>query len=218
LKDAGDEIFETRQEHEEHGRETYLTAISAPIKVIYQDRDILDLAYLREMKPIVQYTVLPENNVNSFFQNRAQYWRLSTNEIQECAFENCHNCAFSYPLCNQFNETQTKSKNSIAASLLTFLKSTENIQTPQIALNCSNSNVQLGCHQNQGQLYQTPVANGLCGNTNSYSYSQQINSRTNLPLVNINMMRNASQNAAFQTMSNGRYNNLNNNYGLYKQF
>jgi hypothetical protein len=205
LKDTEDKIFETGQENE---RETYLI----PIKVIYEDRDILDLAYLRESKSIVHYTILPENNVKSFFQNRAQYWRLSTNEIQECVSDYCHNCEFSYPLCNQINQSQTNSKNSITASLLTFLKTTENIQTPQIGSNYSNSTVQPGYCQNQRQ--QTPVARFFGNNNNSYSYSQQTSQ-----LVNINMMNIASQNAAFQTKSSTpRYNNLNNNYGLYKQF
>lgn len=178
------------------------TAINAPVKLFYQQRDILDLSYLRETKNIVNFTVLPPNNVNSFFQNRAQYWRLGSSEKQnwDYAVEKCHCCEFIYPTCNQLNERYSKSnENSITISLLAFLKTNEHVHVQKTPLKFVN----------HPQKYQAVNLN-----------QQFINSGTTLTLLN--MMSKASQiNAsAFQisNVNNTRYSNMNNNFGLYKQF
>jgi hypothetical protein len=98
-----------------------------PVQVFYQNRNILDMGEnVRPSNQIVRYTVLPENNLTCFFQNRAQYWRLnnSSNMERVDALEKCSCCDFTYPAFPQFNQGHkiTSNKNVITDSLMTFLK------------------------------------------------------------------------------------------------
>lgn len=202
----------------QHGEEKTTNVITAPIKIFYQHRDILDLSYLREPKGIVQFTVLPENNVNCFFQNRAQYWRLSISEPDSDKCDKCHCCEFTYPSSYQSNQRATTNENAITDSLLAFLKSFD-MSTQQPQIKHLSNNVQR-THLSQSQQHLPPNTNNSLYNYNQ-SLNPFLNSGTTLALLNI--MNNASKNAAsaFQVMSNNPshyYNNVNNNFGLYQQF
>jgi hypothetical protein len=218
--------------------------VEKPPTVVYQRRDILDLGYnLIGAKPFVQFTVLPENNVNCFFQNRAQYWRLSSAERQDHSVEKCACCDFTYPSTQQLSQgpmPNAKNTNAITDSLKTFLKSNEQM-TAMPNKRPINNNAQYGGFPMQQQ--QTPLPpqqyqshnNGFYNNnSNNYnaSFNQQMNPFMNngsgfgTTLALLNMMNNASRSAAsaFQAMSssnsnpNRYFNNMNNGYGLYKQF
>lgn len=71
--------------------------VEQAIRVIYDQRDILDLGSNIMSEQLVQYTVLPLNNDNCFFQNQSQYWRLRGVERQECLLEKCSCCDFIHP-------------------------------------------------------------------------------------------------------------------------
>lgn len=196
--------IEKQYKQEDHDKNNKSAAINEPVKVFYQHRDILDLSYLRKTEKFVQYTVLPKNNVNCFFQNRAQYWRLSSSEKQDDIVEKCRCCEFTYPTCNQLNQKCSKNVgNSITNSLLSFLKGTDNTPPP-ISFKCLNNNMQF-TNQIQSHQYQAPVA-GL----NNQPY---INSGTSLTLLNL--MNNASRITASAFQISNRNNTQ---YGLYKQF
>lgn len=132
-------------------------------KVIYQNRNILNLAdNIWSSGRFIQYTILPDNNLSCFFQNRAQYWRLgssSGSEINE-TLEKCSCCDFYYPSIYHQQLSQNgpyKAKNnSITDSLLTFLKThhvdfnntmpnsndnNNNINSKNINNNFNNSNI-----------------------------------------------------------------------------
>lgn len=108
--------------------------IEKPLSIIYHDRNILDLgSNVAVSRDFVSYTVLPENNVQMFFQNRAQYWRLGANgERQEYSCDKCFCCDFTYPITQGpsppkaiATASASGTKNAITDSILTFLKSTE---------------------------------------------------------------------------------------------
>ena len=232
------------------------------VKKMYFARDLVDDLSDNVVGPsqIVQYTVLPENNVNCFFQNRAQYWRLSSGERQEYSLEKCPCCDFTYPSTQQpLNQgpmaaSKIYNPNAVTDSLLTFLKSTEqsspvmsNNAGKRLFNNNNNGNSSFG-YQTQQPIqptphqYQAPNSgfynnnNNSSNNNNSYNYNQQMNPFMNngsgygTTLALLNLMNNASRNAAsaFQAMNNTNntpryYNNNGNNsmsngYGLYKQF
>lgn len=219
--------------------------VAYPLQVFYGKRDILDLSEnITGLKHFVQYTILPDNNVNCFFQNRAQYWRLSSGEREEHSLEKCPCCDFTYPSTQPRleqapgeNDKNVKA-NAITDSLLTFLKNNEQTNTMPITHNKRVTSGTPFGYQMQQQLsnpqqYQ-PQSNGFYGN-NSNSYNGNFN-QPMIPFTNnnsgygttlalLNLMNNASRNAtnAFQAMScnsinNPRYLNNNVNNGLYKQF
>lgn len=208
-----------------------------PLSVIYQNRDILDLAS-NAYGPgqFVQYTVLPENNVNCFFQNRAQYWRLNSNERQEYSMEKCPCCDFTYPSTQHLNQgpPQPYNKNAVTDSLLMFLKNSEQMTAPPVNpvkrfMNNSTPFAYQMQQPPQPQQYQAPV-NGFFNNNNSFNSNcnQQPppmnpfmgpnngggnnNNGYNTTLALLNLMNNASRSAAasaFQALGNPnpRYNN-----------
>lgn len=169
--------------------------VEKPLTVVYQKRNILDLfKNISGAEQFSRFTILPENNVNSFFQNRAQYWRLSSAAEQtDYHHENCPCCDFFYPASTQgptaFN------KNAITDSLMTFLKANEQMTVTQhySAMNQFSSN------NNYGYPMQQP------------SPPQQRYPPTNgTALALLHLMNNASKNAtnAFQS-----WNNSNNSRG-----
>lgn len=110
--------------------------VHVPVEVIYQNRNILNLAAnVWNSGNFIQFTVLPKNNLSCFFQNRAQYWRLgdSTSNERLDTLEKCSCCDFTYPSVinphhliqngqNTANSKMAKNNNAITDSLLTFLK------------------------------------------------------------------------------------------------
>lgn len=240
---------EVEEEEHQQIQEEMPVVIVKPLKVLYQKRDILELGNnVVGSGPLVQYTVLPENNVNCFFQNRAQYWRLSSGERQEYSLDKCPCCDFTYPSTQPHlnhgptANTKNTNANAVTDSLLTFLKNNEQA-TAAMPMNPIKRTMPFGypMPSQQPQQYQPP-SNGFYNNTNSFNanYNQQINPFMNNNVNNnnvnsgygttlalLNLMNNATRNAAsaFQAMSNNsntpRYfnnNNMNNGYGLYKQF
>lgn len=233
---------EAKKEEEVFAAPPIVAVVEKPPVVVYQNRDALDLGYnLIGAKPFVQFTVLPENNVNCFFQNRAQYWRLSNAERQVYSLEKCDCCDFTYPSTQQHSQgpmPSAKNNNAITDSLKTFLKSNE----PMTAMPNKrpiNNNAQYGGFPMQQQQQQPTYPpqqyqshnNGFYNNSNNYNatFNQQFMNNgsgfgTTLALLNI--MNNATRTAtsAFQAMSSNNsnpnrfFNNMNNGYGLYKQF
>lgn len=203
------------------------------LQVFYEKRDILDLAAnIVGSKSFVQYTVLPENNVKCFFQNRAQYWRLSSKEREDHDLEKCPCCDFTQPL-NQgptANNMNVKA-NVVTDSLMTFLKNNE--QTNALPCNSNKriiNSTPFGQPMQQSHQHQ-PLNNGFFNSFNG-NYTQTIAPCTNngngygTTLALLNLINNASRNAsnAFQSMSCNNtnttryFNNINNGYSLYKQF
>lgn len=245
-KKADEEQEEIIEDPAEKVEEFGKPVVHAPLKILYQNRDLLDLSEnILGSEQFVQYTVLPENNVNCFFQNRAQYWRLSSSEWQEYSLEKCSCCDFTYPSTQQVNQgtplmkNKNVSINAVTDSLLAFLKS----NTDSTSATPNNASKRLLSHNTQfvggyqvsqpsSQQYQPPV-NGFYGGSSNFTnnYNQPVNPFMSngggygTTLALLNLMNNASRNAsnAFQAMSNTpRYynniNNMNNGCGLYKQF
>lgn len=207
--------------------------IAKPLKAMYENRDILDLSQnLIGSGQFVQFTVLPENNVSCFFQNRAQYWRLSSGEQQEHLLEKCSCCDFTYPSTQQpLNQGPSAAKkinaNAVTESLLTFLKSSDQM-TPVPNNNVVRNRVM----HNSATISSYPVppqqpaqppqqyptqGNGFYNGNNSFnntSYNQQINPFMNNSggygntMALLSMMSNSSRNVsnAFPAMS-GNANN-----------
>lgn len=245
-KDVKEEPTEPKVAEEPKPEEEKQVVVVQPVKVFYQNRDILELSQNAfGSGQLVQFTVLPENNLNCFFQNRAQYWRLSSGERHEYSYEKCPCCDFTYPSThehlNQGPTANTKNvnPNAVTDSLLTFLKNSAEHMTVMpnnvnVKRMLNNGNGNFGNYQmppqqppQPPQQYQPPN-NGFYNNGN---YNQQMNSFMNngnnygTTLALLNLMNNASRNAAsaFQAMNNTNanpryYNNMNNGYGLYKQF
>lgn len=232
---------ETTEDVQTNDDNTKQLVLVEPLSVFYQNRDILDLAS-NAYGPgqFVQYTVLPENNVNCFFQNRAQYWRLNSNERQEYSMEKCPCCDFTYPSTQHLNQgpPQPYNKNAVTDSLLMFLKNSEQMTAPPVNpvkryMNNSTPFAYQMQQPPQPQQYQAPV-NGFFNNNNSFNSNcnqqpmnpfnnnNNNNNGYNTTLALLNLMNNASRSAAasaFQA-ANPRYNNsfMNNGYGQYKQF
>jgi len=132
----GDDILDKKEEknHEENGKYKIVEAVQvskvfSPVEVIYQNRNVLNLAdNIWHSGHFIQYTVLPDNNLSCFFQNRAQYWRLGSSSGSDThdTLEKCSCCDFSYPSIyhqqlSQYGLHMAKN-NAITDSLLTFLK------------------------------------------------------------------------------------------------
>lgn len=233
-----DESSEDDVREEEHGQEmsepqaevkTELPVVVVkPMRVIYGQRDILELGCNVVSEQLVQYTVLPENNVNCFFQNRAQYWRLSSAERQEYSLEKCPCCDFTYPSTHPNLDhgvkSAAKNANEITDAIFAFLKSTEEYQAaaiqPPVHQNkrMVNPSAQFGYQLPQSsqppQQY-PPQNNGFFNNTNN---NNSFNANYNQPQMNpymnnnsgygttlalLNLMNTASRNAAsaFQAMN-----------------
>ncbi|CAG9806020.1 unnamed protein product [Chironomus riparius] len=136
--DANDGMFNEKEDEsddfEDNGKETSIEEVPMPIapppvKVIYQNRNILNLGdNIWSSGRFVQYTMLPDNNLSCFFQNRAQYWRLGSSSGSEKhdSLEKCSCCDFCYPSIYHQQLIQNgqypAKKNAITDSLLTFLK------------------------------------------------------------------------------------------------
>lgn len=182
--------------------------VEEPLTIVYQKRNILDLFdNISGARQFSRFTVLPENNVNCFFQNRAQYWRLSSAAEQtDDHQENCPCCDFFYPASTQSSINQGPkafTKNALTDSLKTFLKANEQMTVTQnnSAMNQFSSTSHFGYPMQQlsppQQRY--PPANGTA-------------------LALLHLMNNASKNAtsAFQSWTNS---NNSRGYGMYgKQF
>lgn len=181
--------------------------VEKQLTVMYQKRNILDLFDNISGARQLSFTVLPENNVNCFFQNRAQYWRLSSAAEQtDDHHEKCPCCDFFYPASTQslINDgPKAFNNNALTDPLMTFMKANEQMTVTQnnSAMNQFSSNSHYGYPMQQlsppQQRY--PPANG-----------------TTLALLHL--MNNASKNAtnAFQSWTNS---NNSRGYGMYgKQF
>lgn len=246
-EEDGDTSEDEQVEEDLKEEEVKLATVGPFKKIIYQNRDILDLgANVSSSGQFVQYTVLPENSVSFFFQNRSQYFRLSNGERQEYSLEKCLCCDFTYPSTHltqgPLANNKSANPNAVTDSLLTFLKNSEQMTAmPNVAnKRIMNNNPscgyqvpqppQLPQYQPNG-FYNGNANNSFNGNNN---YNQQMNQFMNngsgygSTMALLNLMNNASRNAtsAFQAMSTTNntpryYNNnsnMNNGYGLYKQF
>lgn len=182
-----------------------------PARVIYGQRDILELGCNVMSNQLVQYTVLPENNVNCFFQNRAQYWRLSSAERQEYSLEKCPCCDFTYPSTHpnldHGPKASAKNANEITDSIMTFLKSTEEYQAaiiqPPVHQNkrMMNTSAQFGYQMPPSsqppQAQQYPLQNnGFFNNTNNSS--NNFNANYNQQPMNP-FMNNTNNNSGYGT-------------------
>lgn len=152
------------------------TIDDVPIRtqIMYENRNILNLAQnVWNSGRFIQFTVLPENNVNCFFQNRAQYWRLANNNLNAAdAMEKCSCCDFSHPpmaIGNLSKESAT-AKNAITDSLMTFLK-------------------------NNVADYQSPIANN-----NPSSMPMHANQMNNNNVGHRRMYNNSAPYSAYQMM------------------
>ena len=227
--------------------------IDEPLKVMYQKRNLLDLfENVVETEQFTRYTILPENNVNCFFQNRAQYWRLSGVEQPEYQHEKCPCCDFTYPSTHAPQNQgpmsfAQKNANAVTDSLKAFLRANEppptivpqpNATTRRF-MNQFSTNTQYNGYpmnppqQSPPQQLFHPQNNGFSNNTNNNyntnnnntnnsNYNQQMNPymSTNgygTTLALLNLMNNASKNAAhaFQSLTGG---NNTRGYGIHKQF
>lgn len=170
--------------------EEAVETIYVPTQIIYESRNILNLAHnVWNSGRFIQFTVLPENNVNCFFQNRAQYWRLANNNLNAAdTLEKCSCCDFSHPpmLVGNVGKESATAKNAITDSLMTFLK-------------------------NNVADYQNPVAN------NSSSMPMQANQMNNVG--HRRMYNNSAPYSAYQMMQQQQqqqqYQNNQNNGGYY---
>lgn len=159
-----------------------------PLTVMYQKRNILDLfENIGGARQFSRFTVLPENNLNCFFQNRAQYWRLSSAAEQaDYHHEKCPCCDFFYPASTQ--GPKAFNKNALTDSLITFLKANEQMTVTHntSAMNQFSSNNHYGYPMQQLSPQQRyPPANGTA-------------------LALLHLMNNVSRNAsnAFQSWTN----------------
>lgn len=196
-------------------------------QVMYENRNILNLAHnVWDPNRFIQFTVLPENNVNCFFQNRAQYWRLANNNCNTAhdSMEKCSCCDFSYPPIGQQGNVNAAAaaKNSITDSLMTFLKNNlvdyQNpvMSNPSMPMppnrrqmynnnNNNNNNAPYAAYQmmqqQQQQQYQNNNPSGYYGN-GGYNGQQQMNNGggyngTALALLNLmNASRNVTTSGA----------------------
>lgn len=209
-------------------------------QVMYENRNILNLAHnVWNPNRFIQFTVLPENNVNCFFQNRAQYWRLANNNCNAAhdAMEKCSCCDFSYPpqLFGQqgnANAAAAAARNAITDSLMTFLKNNlVDYQNPVMSnptmpmppnrrpmYNNNNNNnnapyaYQQMMQQQQQQQYQNNNQNGYYGGQQQMNNGGGYNG-TALALLNLmNASRNVTTSgAAFQATLNNSTRYFNNN-------
>ncbi|CAO1386872.1 unnamed protein product [Diamesa tonsa] len=131
-----------------------------PVEIIYNNRDALDLcSTMTDGNFKLQYAHLPENNLQMFFANRSQYYRLGAGgEKQEYLIEKCPCCDFTYPLINNPNASLTKSANPMTESIMKFLNSPEiimmNLPTsvPITKRNTNMNGQQVGNSNNNNQL------------------------------------------------------------------
>lgn len=69
------------------------------VKVMYNGRDILDIASNINASWNIQYTYLPDNNFAMYWPNRSQYHRLGDSyNTREYSLEICRRCYFQYPV------------------------------------------------------------------------------------------------------------------------
>jgi hypothetical protein len=181
-------------------------------QVMYENRNILNLGNnVWNSGRFIQFTILPENNLNCFFQNRAQYWRLANNNCNAAhdAMEKCSCCDFSYPpqLAGQQGNASA-AKNSITDSLMTFLKNNlVDYQNPVMSSSNTNVNVNPSLPINGGAA---PNRRAMYNNNNSnsnnapYAYQQMMQQQ---PYQN-------NQNNGYYG-NNGGYNGQMNNGGGY---
>ena len=216
-----------------------------PLQLFFGKRDILELSdNIVGSKHFVQHTVLPDNNVNCFFQNRAQYWRLSSGDREEHTLVKCSCCDFTYPSTQlQLNQQPMANKsanvNAVTDSLKTFLKNNE-----EANVSIFNNNKQMNQIPFDYQMQQQPSHppqkyqlqnngfyqnNGNCNQSlNPYSNYSSYNNNSGYgnTIALLNLMNNASHNATstFQAMSSNNISNTsryfnsnsnNNGYGLY---
>ncbi|KAG5680939.1 hypothetical protein PVAND_010415 [Polypedilum vanderplanki] len=170
-----------------------------PTKVMFHNRDILNLSInTGNSGRFIQYTILPENNISCFFQNRAQYWRLGNGDEKEMpdAMIKCSCCDFTFPSINnnqlgQQGNVTGKNKNPITDSLLTFLKNHHaDYNNFNASPNSINANNNVSCAQNN-------IINANNGMKRMYN-----NNNNNTPYIAYQMMQQQQQ-----YTSNGFYAN-----------
>lgn len=192
-----------------------------PTHVMYENRNILNLmGNIWSPRQFVQYTVLPVNNVNCFFQNRAQYWRLDNNNISFDANDVCECCGFGFPA--QINSNLTPPSNqgqclsdAITDSLKTFLKNNYVHQQNPIGPPLM-SNVQQMPSMNAMQHNNNKNNNNMNGGHQGFNYMN--NKRmynNNVPYAAYQMMQQQQQQQQYQNNQNGFYGNGNGGYNPY---
>lgn len=149
-----------------------------PSQVMYENRNILNLASnVWNSGRFMQFTVLPENNVNCFFQNRAQYWRLANSEAARDAMEKCSCCDFSYTphLFGQAGNGSAAAKNPITDSLVTFLKNNladyQSPAMPSANVNANNTPMPPSNMNGSGGNQGPPNRRMFNNNNNAPSYA-----------------------------------------------
>lgn len=194
------------------------TPLPIPTHIMYENRNILNLANnVWNSGRFIQFTVLPENNVNCFFQNRAQYWRLANNNCNAAhdEMDKCSCCDFSYPpqLFGQLGNEKAVAKNSITDSLMTFLKNNlVDYQNPVISNatnvnNISNTNSSMPMPSNNNNNTSNMGSIGQQG-PNRRMY----NNNNNAPYAGFQMMQQQqqyqnNQNNGYYGSNGGGYNN-----------
>lgn len=192
-----------------------------PAQVMYENRNILNLGgNIWRLNNFVNYTVLPENNVNCFFQNRAQYWRLANKDVEFDKLEKCDCCGFGYmPQGNSNDNSRGQfanaggAKNPITDSLKMFLKNNYNSVDQQNPVAPSMANVQ---HQQQ------PIMNAIHhgGNAGQQGYNNNMNNKrmynNNAPYAAYQVIQQQQQPPQqYQNNQNAYFGNGNNNAAGY---
>lgn len=141
---------------------------------MYQNRDLLDLSHLRNSENFIQFTVLPQNNLACFFQNRAQYWRLNSNEPYQDIIDTCDRCKFQSPFPQQYIRDPSTQQNEMTKGVLKFLKDYE--QTTQFSTSTNatvNVSQPIGYQNHHHHIQQRYFPNNY--NNNSPRYNPQAN-------------------------------------------
>lgn len=143
-----------------------------PVQIIYNNRDCLDLcSTVSDTRFKLQYAHLPENNVQMFFANRSQYYRLGAGgEKQEYLIEKCPCCDFSYPLINNPNASPTKSANPMTESILKFLNSPEIMMNLPSAVPITKRNINMNGQQGGNSSINNPLQYNAKATLNNINY------------------------------------------------
>lgn len=193
-KDVKTDVVVVETNAEIHAETSSDLFYDKPVEIIYNNRDILDLfTTMTDGKFNLQYAHLPDNNLQMFFANRSQYYRLGANgERQEFLVEKCSCCDFTYPLINNPNASPTKTANPMSESILKFLNSTETMMNLP-----SSMPITKRIQSN---------SNGKGGNSSINQTNNQLHYNSKATLNNINYM---------DSYKNTKINNFNNFGGNY---
>jgi hypothetical protein len=198
-----------------------------PPKIFYKNRDILNLgSNVYTDRKFVNFTVLPENNVICFFQNRSQYHRIGNPHERFDPLEKCSHCEFSSPILDNLQPSKV-AKNPITTSLLMFLKnnpmdSYNNTMPNAAPITAPSPAVLAGNIINSSNNNINANLNNINSNINFNASMQQLNNNSQSNMINKQRMYGGGNGSfsAYQTnyqqqqqyQNNGYYNNGNNGF------